>query len=52
MIELLTPSLDASTVAGQLQWFTYGVVYGSVICSVAFMVRLFRKVAGGNTYEN
>lgn len=46
------PAQDASTVAGQFEWFLYGFGYASVICSVALMVRLFRKSSGGGTYEN
>lgn len=39
------PTQDASTVAGQFEWFLYGFGYFSVIASVALMIRLFRKAA-------
>lgn len=40
------PTQDASTVAGQLEWFLYGFGYGSLIASVALMVHLFKKAPG------
>lgn len=40
------PSQDASTFAGQLQWFLAGFGYASVIASVALMIKLFRSSAG------
>jgi len=46
------PTADASTVAGQFQWFLYGFGYASVIASVAMMIRFFRKASGPTTYEN
>lgn len=46
------PSQDASTFAGQMEWFIYGFAYASVIASVALMISLFRKSAGGGTHEN
>ena len=46
------PNQDASTVAGQFQWFLYGFGYASAICSVALMIRLFRKTGGGGNHEN
>ena len=44
MIEFVMPTLDASTFAGQLQWFMAGFIYSSVIASVAFMIRLFKAL--------
>lgn len=51
-ITFAVPSLDASTVAGQFQWFLYGFGYASVICSVALLIRIFRKSSGPSTFEN
>ena len=48
-ISILLPSIDASTFAGQLQWFMAGFGYSSVIASVALMIRLFRASAGATT---
>lgn len=44
------PSVDASTFAGQMQWFLYGYGYSAVIGTVAMMVRLFR-LAGQSAPE-
>jgi anti-sigma factor ChrR (cupin superfamily) len=44
MISLALPTSDASTFAGQLQWFMYGFGYSSVIASVAFMIRLVKSL--------
>jgi hypothetical protein len=46
------PTSEALTLAGQLQWFIYGFGFGSVIAAVAVMIRLFRGVGGGGTFEN
>lgn len=39
------PTQDASTFAGQLQWFMAGFGYSSVIASVAMMIRLFKSLS-------
>lgn len=40
------PSQDASTFVGQMQWFLFGFGYASVIASVAWMIKIFRKASG------
>lgn len=45
MIEFVMPTLDASTFAGQVQWFMAGFIYSSVIASVAMMIRLFKALS-------
>lgn len=46
------PSQDASTFAGQMEWFLAGFGYASVIASVALMIVIFRKSTSGGTHEN
>jgi hypothetical protein len=40
------PTQDASTFAGQLEWFLYGFGYASLIASVALMIRIFKHSSG------
>jgi hypothetical protein len=40
----LYPTLDASTFAGQMQWFMAGFIYSSVPASAALMIRFFKAL--------
>lgn len=51
-LSIPAPSLDASTVAGQFQWFLYGVGYGGAVCTVAMMIRIFRKSSSGSGFSD
>ncbi len=44
LVEFVWPTMDASTVPGQCQWFLAGFIYSSVIGSVALMIRLFKSL--------
>jgi hypothetical protein len=46
---ILIPSLDASTVAGQFQWFLYGFGVGTGFCLIAFAIKLFRMLGRTST---
>lgn len=43
--------MDTLSVANQLEWWVYGFVFASVICSVGLMIRIFRRVGGGGDHE-
>lgn len=43
-IHIPLPSVDASTFAGQMQWFIFGYAYSAAIGFVALAVRLFRML--------
>jgi len=45
------PTLDASTFAGQMQWFLYGFGYASAIASVALMIHVFKKSASNGPLD-
>lgn len=45
------PSLDASTFAGQLQWWMAGFGYASCICAIALAVKLFRRAPGPGPFD-
>jgi hypothetical protein len=51
-LDISVPVLDASTLEGQLQWFIYGFGFGSIIASLALMIRLLRGSVSGGTFEN
>lgn len=44
LVDFVWPTLDASTVVGQCQWFLAGFIYSSVVASVALMIRLFKSL--------
>ena len=37
------PTQDASTIAGQFEWFMCGYIYSISIFSVAFMIKIFSR---------
>jgi hypothetical protein len=46
------PSVDASTIAGQLQWFMYGFGVGSCLAAVSLAIRFLHRAGGGGNFEN
>lgn len=40
---MIYPTQDASTVAGQVEWFMCGFVYSAVIGTTALMIRIFKQ---------
>ena len=48
---IAAPQMDASTVAGQFEWFVSGFCYSAFIQTVALGVWLFRQAGKGGFGE-
>lgn len=51
MITILAPTLDASTVEGQFQWFLMGIYLGAFPSLIALAIHLFKKTPGPGSYD-
>jgi hypothetical protein len=43
------PILDATTFAGQLQWYFFGWGFSTLLFTISFMISVFKKSGGGTT---